>query len=43
MVFGTPLVFDYSAACLFASRVQPLVLALCALGAALIVVMGLKS
>ncbi|MGX7005134.1 virulence factor TspB C-terminal domain-related protein [Caballeronia sp. KNU42] len=41
--FGAPLTFDYSAICTFAERVQPLILALCALGAALIVVMGLKS
>ncbi|MGV2292084.1 virulence factor TspB C-terminal domain-related protein [Trinickia sp. YCB016] len=42
-VMGAPLVFDYSPLCSLASQLQPLVLALCALGAALIVVMGIRS
>ncbi|WP_156954369.1 virulence factor TspB C-terminal domain-related protein [Paraburkholderia acidipaludis] len=42
-VFGTSLLFDYSPMCTFAGRVEPVVLAVCALAAALIVVGGFKS
>lgn len=42
-VFGTSLTFDYTPVCTFAGRVEPVVLAVCALAAALIVVGGLKS
>ena len=42
-VFGQTLTFSYDPMCRFASALKPLVLALCGLGAALIVVFGLKS
>jgi hypothetical protein len=42
-VFGSALAFDYTPLCTFAGKLQPLVLALCALAAALIVIWGLKS
>jgi hypothetical protein len=42
-VLGSPLVFDYTPLCSLASQLQPLVLALCALAAALIIVMGIKG
>lgn len=43
VVFGASINLDYTPICIFAERVQPLVLALCALCAAFIVIRGLKS
>jgi hypothetical protein len=41
-VFGSDLAFDYSPLCSFVVSLRPLILALCALAAALIVVMGIR-
>jgi hypothetical protein len=41
-VFGSDLAFDYLPLCSFVASLRPLVLALCALAAALIVVMGIR-
>jgi hypothetical protein len=43
VVFGQTLYFDYTPLCNFVIGLQPLVLALCGLGAGLIIVLGLKS
>jgi len=39
-VFGSTFSIDYSPLCSFVTMLRPLVLAMCALGAALIVVLG---
>lgn len=42
-VFGSTLSFDYSPLCSFATQVSPLFVALCAIAAAFIIVMGIRG